>query len=277
MSRNRAGLARYRRAYGCCIQPTPRLQIVTTDLLIHFEANDQISYPSPYDGITWVNIGTGGTVYNATLLGGDPETEPQLPVFNVDNAGIKSFQFTKNLLETGETYNYYNYMRFLRPDAISDSFTYCAWIKTTEVGYGQNHYQLMYIISTETGDLNNDFGFGIDSDGHLAYGDGKYGGSDITIHSTQLVNTGNWTFVAVTRNKSTGEVGLYINGVLDTTGTCNIDNTLSTATYVLIGTETDYPGYCFGGNIGAILGNTSVLSAVDILNNFNAQRSLYGL
>jgi MSHA biogenesis protein MshQ len=168
-------------------------------------------------------------------------------------------------------------MRFLRPPAISDSFTYCAWIKTTLTGYGLNHYQLMFIVSTETGGVNNDFGFGIDSNGKLAYGDGKTGSSDITIRSSIAVNTGDWTFVAVTRSKSTGEVKLYINGILDTTGTCNVGNTLSTATYVLIGSETDFPGYTFGGNIGAILGNTSVLSAADVLNNFNAQRATYGL
>ena len=230
------------------------------------------------EGDTWINIGTGGTTYNATLLGGDPESESlQLPIFNVDNAGIKSFQFAQNFLGSGDAYVYCNYMRFLRPDAISDDFTYCAWIKTTDVGYDQNHYQLMFIVSTETGGLNNDFGFGIDSEGYLAYGDGNYANADITIRTTQTVNTGNWTFVAVTRNKSTGEVKLYINGVINTTGTCNVDNTLSTATYVLIGSETDFPGYTFGGNIGAILGNTSVLTAADILNNFNAQRATYGL
>jgi hypothetical protein len=168
-------------------------------------------------------------------------------------------------------------MRFLRPPAISDNFTYCAWIKTTDVGYGLNHYQLMFIVSTETGGLNNDFGFGIDSNGKLAYGDGSSSNADISISSTQYVNTGNWTFVAVTRNKSNGQVVLYINGVADTTGTCNVGNTLSTATYVLIGSETDFPGYTFGGNIGAILGNTSVLLAEDVLTNFNAQRSIYGV
>lgn len=284
MTRKRSGLATHRRAYGCCIaneptEPPPYTpdptQIRTSDLLIHFEANDPTSYPYPYDG-DWINIGTGGTEYNATLLGFDPEIEqPQQPMFIDDT--IKSFQFIKNYLGDGNAYNNYNYMRFLRPDAISDSFTYCAWIKTTEVGYGQNHYQLMYIVSTETGDLNNDFGFGIDSDGYLAYGDGSYDNTDITIRTTQQVNTGNWTFVTVTRSKSTGEVVLYINGVADTTGTCNVGNTLSTAEYVLIGSETDYPGYTFGGNIGAILGNTSVLSAEDVLNNFNVQRGTYGL
>jgi len=135
----------------------------------------------------------------------------------------------------------------------------------------------MYIVSTETGDLNNDFGFGIDSDGNLAYGDGSYENADITIRTTTSVNTGDWTFVTVTRSKSTGEVKLYINGILDTTGTCNVGNTLSTAEFVLIGSETDYPGYTFGGNIGAILGNTSVLSEADVLNNFNVQRATYGL
>ena len=269
MGKNRSGLASHRRAYICCpvIQNIITPQIVTSDLLIHFEANDINSYPG--SGSTWVNIGTGGTTYNATIM-----TSPQ-PSFV--NGAIKSFQFTRNLLSNGTSYQTYNYMRFLRPDAISNDFTYCAWIKTTNVGNGQNHYNLMYIVSTETGDVNNDFGFGIDSSGNLSYGDGRIGGSDITLHSNTAVNTGVWTFVAVTRKKSTGEVVLYINGISDKTGTCNVGNTLSTAMYVLIGSETDFPGYTFGGNIGAILGNTSVLSPDDILNNFNAQRSIYGV
>lgn len=261
MSKRRSGLKIHRRIYSCCIVEPPIPQIITTDLLIHFEASNYSG-----SGSTWVNIGTGGTTYNATLFS---------PSFI--NSSIKSFQFTRNLLSNGTAYLNYNYFRFLRPDAISDDFTYCAWIKTTEVGYGLNHYNFMYIVSTETGDVNNDFGFGIDSNGKLAYGDGKTGGSDITIRTTQSVNTGIWTFVAVTRNKLTGAVVLYINGVRVMSGTCNVGNTLSTATYVLIGSETDFPGYTFGGNIGALLGNTSVLSDTDILNNFNAQRAIYGV
>ena len=198
-----------------------------------------------------------------------------LPTFI--NSSVKSFQFSRQLLNSTTSYLTNNYMSFLRPDALSDDFTYCAWIKTTETGYGLNHYNLMYIVSTETSDLNNDFGFGIDSGGFLAYGDGKYGGSDITIRTTQVVNTGNWVFVSVTRQKSTGNVVLYINGIPNTSGTCNIGNTLSTATNVLIGSETDFTGYTFGGNIGALLANTSVLTPSEVFNNFNAQRSIYGI
>lgn len=269
MQRKRSGLATHRRAYGCCIPPSaPVAQIVTAGLLIQFEANNATSYAG--SGSTWTNIGSGGTTYNATLLG------PTLPTF-VTNGAIKSFLFSRNAITSASDYVNYNYMQFLRPDAIGDDFTYCAWIKTTQTGYGTDHYRLMYIVSTELAGLTNDFGFGIDVNGKLAYGDGKPLGSDITIQTTQSVNTGNWTFVAVTRSKSTGQVILYINGVADTIGTCNSGNTLSSSTYVLIGSESDSIGYTFGGNIGAILGNTSVLSDADILNNFNAQRATYGL
>jgi hypothetical protein len=246
--------------------------LVTEGLLIHFDANDPASYTGT--GITWVNIGTGGTDYNATLAGGDEENIA-LPVF-VDEV-IKSFQFTLGYLSGGSDYLNNNYMYFPRPELISDDFTWCAWIKTEEVGYGSNHYNLMFIVSTETGGVNDDFGFGINEYGKLSYGDGSIGGTDITIESDQEVNTGTWTFVAVTREKSTGTVVLYINGYEDTTGTCNVGNTLSTATYVLIGSETDFPGYTFGGNIGAVLGNTSVLTSAQILQNFNAQRDIYGV
>jgi hypothetical protein len=242
--------------------------IVTTDLLIHFEANNTTSYPG--SGSTWVNIGTGGTTYNATLLG-----ESGYPTF--DNGSIKSFQFTYNRLDTSDAFFNYNYMHFLRPDAISDDFTWCAWIKTTNVGYGLNHFELMYIVSTEQVNVNNDFGFGIDRDGKLTYGDGEEHNVDITIRTSRAVNTGVWTFVAVTRQKSTGSVVLYINGVADTAGTCNVGNTLSSAEYVLIGAESDSIGYTFGGNMGAVLGNTSVLTGAQILQNFNAQRAIYGV
>ena len=68
MSRYRSALVMHRRAYGRCCglypstedvdsSPPPPNQIVSTDLLIHFEANDPNSYPG--DGLIWFNIGTG--------------------------------------------------------------------------------------------------------------------------------------------------------------------------------------------------------------------------
>jgi len=249
------------------LQTTSAPSIVSEDLIIHFEAGDTASYPG--SGLTWINIGTGGSAYDGTLSG------TTKPVFV--SSDPKSFSFTRNLLSNGTSYLSYNYIAVTRPSTIGDDFTFCAWIKTTGTGYGTNHYQLMYVVSTETGNVNNDFGFGINNSGELAYGDGKTGGSDITINTTETVNTDSWTFVAVTRKKSNGDVNLYINGVLKKNGTCNSGNTLSEATTMLIGSETDFPGYTFGGNMGAFLANTSVLTAAQILQNYNAQKAIYGL
>lgn len=274
MSRQRSGLQYMLRAYKFDTKPkiqtsndnnnTPN--IITTDLLIHFNANNINSYPG--SGTTWYNIGTGGPAYNATI------SPSNSPIFI--NGSPKSFLFTRNLLTSTTAWQSYGYFTFTRPPAISNDFTYCAWINTTNVGFGFNHYQLMYILSTETGGLNNDFGFGIDANGRLAYGDGSFTGSDITIYSTIPVNTGTWTFVAVTRQKSTGNVALYINGLLNNTGVCNT-STLDTANFTLIGSETDFPGYTWGGYIGAILGNTSILTPQQIYTNFLATKNTYGL
>jgi hypothetical protein len=166
-------------------------------------------------------------------------------------------------------------MGCFRPPGIGDDFTFCAWIKTTNLGYGFNHYNLMQIVSTETSGVNNDFGFGVDAAGFIAFGNGLLNGTDITVSSPVPVNTGNWTFVAVTRKKSNGKVILYINDSLVLTSVCNIGNTLDVAGYILFGTEADYPGFTFGGKIAAILGNTSVLTPAQILQNYNSQKNNY--
>lgn len=243
--------------------------IITTDLLLHFEAGDTSSYSG--SGTTWINIGTGGTLYNATLVGGSGSG---LPKFSTGPPA--TFNFTRYALVNGTSSMSYNRMFLKNPPGIGDDFTYCSWIKTTQVGQGLNHYQLMYIASTETGSVNNNWGFGIDLNGKLAYGDGKTGGTDITIQTTASVNTGSWVFVAVTRIKLTGAVTLYINGIADTAGTCNSGNSLTSGSEIVIGSEKDFPGYTMGGQIASLLGNTSALTATQILQNYNATKSTYG-
>lgn len=250
-----------------CTSTSSTASLFTDDLIIHFEASDIRSYPG--SGLTWFNIGSGGSAYNGVFSGAVK------PFFAA--SPIQSISFSRNVLNNGTDYLNYNYISVTRPPSIGDDFTFLAWINTTNIGNGTNHYQLMYIVSTETGGVNNDFGFGLNNSGQLAYGDGKSGGSDITISTDQAVNTGRWTFVAVSRQKSNGNVNLYINGLLAKSGTCNSGNTLSQATTMLIGSETDFVGYTFGGLMGAFLANTTVLTAEKIYDIYQAQKSLYGL
>jgi hypothetical protein len=274
MSRRRTSLNSYRRAYGCCVvntiygdvpidEPPAVPTIVTNGLIIRYEGGDVNSYPG--SGNIWRNIGSGGSAFDASTN--------NLPTFQSN-----SFNFGYSNITTVNGYLAYKYFSINRSAILSDDFTYCAWIKTTNVGQGTDHYTLMYIISTEVPNQFQDYGFGIDSTGKLTYGDGAT--SDITIRSVNSVNDNSWKFVCVTREKFSGTVCLYINGSLDSTGTCGsggVPASLFRSSNILIGAQADSAGYTFGGNIGAIFGYSRVLTASEVLNNFNVQRSSYGL
>ena len=280
MSRRRTSLNSYRRAYGCCVVTTkygdvsnnevPAIPTIVTDgLIIHYEGGDTNSYPG--SGNTWRNIGSGGSAFDASTN--------NIPTF--DNSSVKSFNFGYNRITSTNEYltnTNLKYFSINRSSILSNDFTYCAWIKTTNVGQGTDHFTLMYIISTEVPNGFQDYGFGIDSNGKLAYGDGVI--SDITIRSVNSVNTNSWKFVCVTREQSSGTVSLYINGSLDSTGTCGSGDasaSLFRSTNILIGAQSDSAGYTFGGNIGAIFGYSRILTASEILNNFDVQKSYYGV
>ena len=114
-----------------------------------------------------------------------------------------------------------------------------------------------------------DWGMGVNSTGKLAFGAGP---NDATFATTDSVNTNAWVNVAASRDKTTGQIKLYINGVLKTTGTGNSGNSLtcSADSKTWIGNGQDAPAYSFGGNISTVLAYTSVLSGSDVLANYNA-------
>jgi hypothetical protein len=268
MSRNHTGLAKYRRGRKSFVF-TPSVPLISNNLLINFDATDYASYSGYKNNPPkWLNIGTGGFLYNADMSGN------HLPVID-EGWIIKSFRFFSYALTTETDYQLYNFMRFLSPTAMSGNFTYCAWINTFKrVGDSLAEPHIMFIISAKTTNANSYFGIGIDTNDKLSYLDSSPTGNNITLHSTQSVTAGKWNFIAVTRNRITGQVVLYINGIADTTGTCNV-GTLNTTNYTLIGSDSYFPGYTFGGSIGAILGYTSILAADGILQNFESARRTY--
>jgi hypothetical protein len=289
MSRRRTSLNSYRRAYGCCVvttkygdvpnnEPPAVPTIVTDGLIIRYEAGDTNSYSGSGSNI-WRNIGSGGSAYDAST--NITPSNNHLPTFSDAsfNFGYARINATNNIPPNEYLTNpNLKYFSINRSGILSNDFTYCAWIKTTNVGQGTDHFTLMYIVSTEVPDQFQDYGFGIDSNGKLAYGDGAT--SDITISSINIVNTNSWKFVCVTRQQSSGRVSLYIDGSLDSTGTCGSGDpvgNLFRSNYILIGAQADKAGYTFGGSIRAIFGYSRVLTASEILNNFNVQRSSYGV
>jgi uncharacterized repeat protein (TIGR02543 family) len=222
--------------------------------VLNLDPNLNASYPG--SGTTVTDLSTAGR--NGTLAGSP------LPTF--DSSGPKSFSFTRAYVgNTSSTASKIS----VNGNFLTDNFTLQTWIKTNQVGYNTAHYTTSYIMASECGGGANDWGLGVNSGGKLAFGAGP---NDATFATTDSVNTNTWVNVAATREKSTGQIKLYINGVLKTTGTGNSGNSLTCSAdgKTWIGNGQDAPAYSFGGNISSVLAYTSVLSASDILTNYNA-------
>ena len=131
----------------------------------------------------------------------------------------------------------------------------------------------MYIVSAEAGGGAPDWGFGVTNSGNIAFGTGY---ADTTI-SGGPVNTGVWINVAATRVLSTGLISLYINGVLSNADYGEAETVLTANPDIWIGSGADTPAYSFGGSIGGVLLYNRVLTDTQVMQNFVAERSKYGV
>jgi hypothetical protein len=152
-----------------------------------------------------------------------------------------------------------NYITIDRP--VEDDFTICAWIKTDKPGVDfPDHWRLAPIIESEVGGIGDDFGFGVDVNGYLAYGNG--GEFDATVNGSTSVIDNEWHHTCVTRNTTTGDAILYVDGVEDATGVTDTA-TLDANENAYIGNGTDGATY-FDGLIDEIFVYDFVLSSDDI-------------
>ncbi len=152
-----------------------------------------------------------------------------------------------------------NYVTLTRP--IEDDFSICAWVQTTSIGNDFNHWQLAPILESEYGGLAYDFGFGVDSAGFLAYGNG--GAEDISISTGVNISDDVWHHTCVTRDQSTGTVKVYIDGDLSTENTTST-GTLSANGSAMIGYGSDGATF-FDGLIDELYVYDSILSYSDII------------
>ena len=228
--------------------------IVVTDLALNLDPNIIDSYPGSGTVVTDLS----GANRHGTFAGST------LPTFN--STSPKSFQFTRALItSTASTASKIT----VDSKFLTDNFTIQTWIKTSQVGHSSVHYTTMFIMASECGGGANDWGFGVNNSGKLAFGAGT---SETTIATPESVNSDTWVNVAVSRNKSTGAIRLYINGVLKNSGTGSSGNSLTCSqdNKTWIGNGQDGTAYSFGGSIGSVLAYTNVLSDANVLSNYNA-------
>ncbi|OYU56650.1 MAG: hypothetical protein CFE25_05335 [Chitinophagaceae bacterium BSSC1] len=179
---------------------------------------------------------------------------------------------TDNCTVTGNALKFDGANDFVNiPRSIAGDFSIEFWMNTTQIGPnagGSQWYQGIGIVDAEVGGVTNDFGIALLGN-KIGFG---VGAPDRTIFSTSNVNTGNWVHIAATREQSNGQIKLYINGVLQATGTGST-NLLNTPSRILIGLmQTGANGF-YNGSITKLRLWNSVRTASEITNNMSATLS----
>jgi lysophospholipase L1-like esterase len=98
---------------------------------------------------------------------------------------------------------------------IATNFAVAVWVRTTNATSGSAWYNGMGIVDGEMVGNAADWGCSV-LNGKFAVG---IGNPDTTFYSTENINDGNWHHLAATRNSSSGEVKIYVDGLLNFTGT----------------------------------------------------------
>jgi CSLREA domain-containing protein len=104
------------------------------------------------------------------------------------------------------------------PRMIAGDFTISMWVKTSQTAQGTVWWQGYGLVDGEVGDPVDDFGTSV-ADGKFAFGVGATpaSGGDVTILSTTSINDGGWHHVAATRDATSGEMKVYVDGVNEKT------------------------------------------------------------
>ena len=232
--------------------------IVKSGLVLELDAANARSYPG--SGTTWSNL--SGNNYSGSLVNG--------PTFNSANGGSIVFDGTND------------YVQFSSISSLilsNNQFTTNYWLQITGSARGDFFSIKNFNASAD------DIGFFIDTDNKLyAY---------IQVLGTLSNNVGGRSSVstaALSRNTiynitcmkdASQKIAMYINGVLDNntySTTTNTANVASTALWIASNrSNATTPTLAWPGRIYCVQVYNRALSATEISQNYNAQKSRFGL
>ncbi len=214
--------------------------IITQDLVWSVDAGYTNSYPKT--GTTWYDmVGSG----NGTLTNG--------PVYDAGDGGSLDFDGSDDevIFSTNSIYN-------------TSSLTVEAWVNL--VSDGSRH-----IILANWSGYALEVNPGTDVVMYVYNSEGQVG----AVTSTGFFSFGSWMYVSGTYDSNSLEIKTYINGVLRATrsNTPNINYSVNNRRI----SPTSYGGGPVNNKIALVRQYSRALSSAEILQNYNAQKSRYGL
>ena len=232
--------------------------IVTDGLVMNLDAGFTPSYPK--NGTTWYDVSTNTN--NGTLING--------PTFNSANGGSIVFDGVDDYVTTTNFY--------LSTSPASILIWFKAGTQTDNAGsvlrpiMQQGYFDGNFPAITQGIEINM-VRTGNNAVGKLRFAWGGDNNPDYQYLTTDRYDNNQWTFVCNINNGSTFDV--YINGV--NLATKITHTSVSTSTPVNLGGDTDVGARKLVGNIAIAQIYNRALSATEVLQNYNAQKSRFGL
>jgi formylglycine-generating enzyme required for sulfatase activity len=219
--------------------------IVTDGLVLWLDAGISPSYAG--SGTTWTDI--SGNRINGILTNG--------PTFNSSNGGSIVFDGSNDYIDLGSNFTY-------------QSFTISLWVNagSTQVQYADifdnNHNGSRNFRLQQNNTNTNQYAFGVND------ATGEISGSGMNL----TANT--WTNIAFTFTPSDRVIS-YVNGTFNGQGPLANNRNILYSSQLLSLARWSAGGRNWNGKIANFISYNRVLSSGEILQNFNAQKALFGL
>lgn len=225
----------------------PTIPIVSSGLIVYLDAGNPLSYAGT--GPTWFDI--SGNSANATIFNS--------PTYSTLNGGYFVMNGTNNYITPSTS-------------VLGTNTTQTIWYKWNGVNQAKI---LAALIST---DGNTGYGMYMNDGSNSGTAGNRivgiipfnsYNGGGVT---SPLSST-NWTQITMIRNASLGQMQFYINGIFNGGGN-SFANGADTVLPFTLGSS----GAAFvAGNLGAAMLYNRALSAAEVLQNYNATKTRFGL
>jgi hypothetical protein len=223
-------------------------KIVTNGLVLYLDAANQYSYVS--GSTSWRDISRGGN--NGTLVNG--------PTYNSVNGGSIVFDGSDDYINCGTSFN-----------NLTTQLSINLWGKIN----GSPTDGVIVTKGENDGAITSNFGFQISPSSCLRFYAKVSGASYTTIDSNTNIRDNNINNYALTYNA--GTVIFYKNGNLYSSHTFGLSSLPTTTGPLYMATLKGYATGYFPGNIYSTQIYNRALSATEVLQNYNATKTRFGL